>query len=260
MPSVTQRIKQVKQPRGGYINPRKMLTHRELDILKPPYDATLENVSPSLVGIAVDYLMRFMSGAPVEEVFQVSFYGARRVHVDATQYADQVMGLDDASIVATLRLSGFDTIRRAGLNTYRSVENIKPNAETIENVRAMVEAGLEFFREYGPIVHTHMTFQGGYTDVVGEGDGDFMTADAIWDFKCSRRPPTSAHTLQIVMYWVMGLHSWFAADYQKVTRLGLFNPRLTSAYTVNVVDIPIDTLRTIETQVICYDEEDTVFC
>lgn len=67
MCSVTQRISKIKQPRGGYIKPKEfeqtMLDGGGIDELHPE-----ENVSPSLVGIAVDYLTRFMSGTSVEEV------------------------------------------------------------------------------------------------------------------------------------------------------------------------------------------------
>ena len=259
MPSVTQRISQIKQPRGGYINPRKTLAVRELDVPKPPHDAKSENINPGLVGVAVDYLTRFMDGTPVEEAFKISYLGASFILEDAPWYGKQVTGLDDDSIVAAIRLAGFDTVYRAGSMTYRPVEEIEPNAETIENVRAMVEAGLAFFREYGPVVRDGITFQGGYTDVVNTGDGDFMTADTVCDFKCSVKPPTNKHTLQIVMYWLMGLHSQFAEDYRKVTRLGFFNPRLASVYTVNVADIPVETLHEIEAQVICYDDADAFF-
>ncbi len=59
--SVTQRTKNVKQPRGGYINPKELQTESlgpGIETLNPA-----ENVSPNLVGLAVDYLTRFMSGA-----------------------------------------------------------------------------------------------------------------------------------------------------------------------------------------------------
>lgn len=145
MPSVTQRIAQIKQPRGGYINPRKMLAVRELDVPKPPHDHKEENVHSGLVGIAVDYLTRFMNGTPVEEAFKISYFAASMILEDASWYGKQITGLDDKSIVAAIRLAGFDTIYRAGRATYRPVEEINPNPETIDDVRAMVEAGLAFF-------------------------------------------------------------------------------------------------------------------
>ena len=52
--SVTQRVKTIRQPRGGYI-PLRMMEKTEY------YDGKVlgeENVSPSVVGLAVDYLTK----------------------------------------------------------------------------------------------------------------------------------------------------------------------------------------------------------
>ncbi len=60
MYSVTKRISMIKQPRGGYIN------KKELVITQLDDGITLnesENIHASLVGLAVDYMTRFMMGA-----------------------------------------------------------------------------------------------------------------------------------------------------------------------------------------------------
>lgn len=258
MSSVTQRIKKVKQPYGGYINPRKTLKETNLGII-PPHDYKEENVNPGLVGIAVDYLTRFMMGTPVKQAFSVSYRGAALIFEDPSFYGDQVTGLDDQSIVAAIKLAGFDTVYRAGRRTYRPVEEINPNAVTVENVRAMVESGIKFFEEYGPVTHEGLAFEGAYTPTVQTGDGDFLTADTLWDFKCSVNPPTKEHTLQAVMYWLMGLHSVHAEDYRSIKHLGFFNPRLGSVYTFDAVDIPAETLHEIEVSVIGYDEDAALY-
>ena len=75
MVSVTKRIEQIKQPRGGYI-PIKSFSSKELtssNELKPS-----ENIPPNLIGITVDYLTRLMLN-PVEgaqEAFNISLIGA----------------------------------------------------------------------------------------------------------------------------------------------------------------------------------------
>ena len=56
---------------------------------------------------------------------------------------------------------------------------------------------------YGPVVKDGFTFDGGYTDIVTAGDGDFLTFDTLWDFKVSIKPPTNANTLQLLMYYIM---------------------------------------------------------
>ncbi|WP_270295108.1 hypothetical protein [Eggerthella sinensis] len=86
---------------------------------------------------------------------------------------------------------------------------------------------------------------------MGAGEGDFLTADTLWDFKVSVKPPTKEHTLQILMYWRMGLHS-VHPEYEAVRKLGFFNPRLGAIYTLPVDSIPTDVIEAVETEVIGY--------
>ena len=123
----------------------------------------------------------------------------------------------------------------------------------------MIQRGLGFFEEYGPVVVDGITFRGGYTRVVETGDGDFMTGDTVWDFKTNRTKPTKDHTLQVCMYWLMGLHSINAEQYQKVTRLGFFNPRRGEVSTIETVDLDPVMLHEIEVEVIGYDSADAIF-
>ena len=260
MASVTQRVKAVKQPRGGYINPKR-LTAVEIEGSKPALSQRQESVSAALVGTAVDYLSRFMEGAPIKTAFHISFLGAFKVDEseNALQLAEGVTGLDDASIVNACKLAGYDSAFRAGVMAFRPVEDIEADGPTCENIRAMVNLAMTFFREYGPVAHDGITFEGGYTDLVSTGDGDFMTADTVWDFKVSVKPPTNKHTLQIVMYWLLGLHSIHAEDYKAVKRLGFFNPRLGMVYTIDVSDLDPSMLHEIEVEVIGYDPAEAIF-
>lgn len=268
MVSVTQRINgvpcagipPVKQPRGGYINPKRFAAV-ELEGPKPTLEQKKESVSANLVGSTVDYLTRFMEGVAVREAFKISFIGAKIVgeSANAIRLAEGITGLDDASIANACKLVGYDSARRAGTTAFRPVEEIETDGPTCENIRTMVNLSLEFFREYGPVTRDGITFEGGYTDLVNTGDGDFMTADTVWDFKVSVKPPTNKHTLQIVMYWLLGMHSINAEDYRAVKRLGFFNPRLGMVYTIDVADLDREMLREIEVKVIGYDSAKAIF-
>ena len=251
--SVTQRIKRIKQPRGGYIPPRTLEVvslGEGADALNPE-----ENVSPGLIGIAVDYMTRLMMGTPVEEAFTVSLKGSHLVGLDveAEFLMEDVKGLDDESIISAVKLAGFDVCLRAGVMHYRSFEGINPDEATIQNVRTMVERSLRFFDTYGPMVLNGFTFEGGYTDTVISGDGDFTTADTLWDFKVSKARPTKNHTLQLLMYWRMGLHS-VHTEFQDIRYLGIYNPRLNEVYRISVDDIPDDVIVEVERDVIGYPE------
>lgn len=212
-----------------------------------------ENVSPGLVGIAVDYLTRFMSGTSAEEAFKISQMGAHVVRQLGLfeQLLSNVSGLDDDSIVAAVKLSGFDSAYRAGVMAYRPVEDIEPDGDTIENIRVMVERSLRFFEQYGPKVLDGLTFEGGYTGYVATGDGDFLTNDTLWDFKVSKQKLQNKYTLQLLMYWRMGLHS-VHPEYKHVKYLGVYNPRMNVVYRLDVSKISADVISTVETEVIGY--------
>lgn len=252
--SVTQRIKQVKQPRGGYINPKEFKPESLGDgaeALNPE-----ENVHASLMGLAVDYMTRFMSGASAEDAFKISMMGAQLIGegTKALKMMASIKGLDDASLTNALKLSGFDVCFRAGIMGYKPVDEINPDKSTIQNVRTMVERSLHFLEVYGPKILDGFTFEGGYTDTVSTGDGDFTTLDTLWDFKVSKMPVKKEHTLQLLMYWRMGLHS-IHPEFQGIKYLGIYNPRLNEVCRIAVDDIPEDVITEVETGVIGYGVE-----
>ncbi len=115
----------------------------------------------------------------------------------------------------------------------------------------MVNRSLSFFKEYGPVIKDGFMFEGGYTETVDAGDGDFITSDTLWDFKVSKNEPKTAHTLQLLMYYIMGQHSQ-NKELHGITQLGIFNPRLNKVYLKSISEIPRDIIKEIENDVICY--------
>ncbi len=251
--SVTNRIKKVKQPRGGYLRPRDF----EVTKLQGGGEEDLspnENVNAGLVSSAVDYLTRIQTGADPNDVFIAAITGAMNVKEWplCRELLIDVCDLGDKSIEAAIKLSGFDSAFRAGKAAYRPVGEIEPNRETIENVRKMVNRSVLFFDQYGPKVLDGLTFEGGYTGYVVAGDGDFLTKDTLWDFKVSKQKPSTKHTLQLLMYWRMGLRSVHSDDYKGVKYLGLYNPRQNAMYRFPVSEISPETIAEVETKVIGY--------
>ena len=236
--SVTQRIKQVKQPRGGYINPKNMEVIQCGEGIEALHSE--ENIRANLTGLAVDYLTRFMSGTPLEEAFKISFMGA--LIIGEQKKAEELM-----------KLVGFDVCFRAGFMGYRPVDEIQPDAMTIDNVRVMVKRSLEFLDYYGPKVLDGFTFEGGYTEIISSGDGDFTTSDTLWDFKVSKDKPKKEYTLQLLIYWIMGLQS-IHPEFKNIKFLGIYNPRLNCVYRLNVTQIPSEVIAEVSAKVIGYDE------
>ena len=231
--TVTRRAKSVKQPRGGYLKPKSFVPvslGEGLDELNP-----VENVHASLVGMSVDYLSRFLSGTRLEEAFKPSLKGSVVSHhaEEADRLLRGVTGLDDASITNAVKLTGFDVCFRAGLQQYKPVEEIQPDTSTIENIRVMVNRTLHFLDVYGPKILDGFTFEGGYSDVIVNGDGDFLTADTLWDLKVSKNPIKKEHTLQLLMYWRMGLRSVYP-EFRDVRYLGIYNPSNLRRRTITV--------------------------
>lgn len=280
MASVSSRVKEVKQPRGGYIKPSslKVVVLDDGIALNPE-----ENIHASIVGMAVDYLTRIALGEDKENVFTVALNGATVAEkagikgaVNASnKLLKSIKGMDNQSIVSVCKLSTFDVWYRNPMNAMmaKTYKEINPDTLTVQNIKTLVLRCLSFFKEYGPIVKTGFTFEpqkddfdeyllmrltgngvyGGYTGTINSGDGDYLTKDALWDFKVSTTKPKTQHTLQLLVYWIMGLHSGQEC-YKTISKLGIFNPRLNTVYTIDVSNIPNDIIKTVEKEVICYPD------
>lgn len=250
MSSVTNRIKEIKQPRGGYLNPREF---KEIEIKDERNLNNEENVHASIVGMTVDYLSRLNMNNTKEDAFKISLMGARIMQqVDkANKLLDRIKGLDEHSIISACKLVGYDVCFRAGTSFYKPIEDINPDKKTIENIRIMVNRTATFIKEYGPVIEEGMTFIGGYTETITSGDADFMTEDTLWDFKVSNDKPKSAHTLQLLVYYLLGMHS-NKEKYSKIKKLGIYNPRLNKVFIIEIDKISKEIIKTVEDEVIVY--------
>ena len=252
MASVTQRIKQITQPRGGYIKPSEFEKKEFVDnkILKE------ENIHSSLIGLAVDYLTRLMLDTPPEEAFKIPLLGASIIGEERKAYdiLKSINGIDNSSIYYACKLVGYDVCFRAGPMRYKEVNEIKADINTINNIKVMVKRSILFFNKYGPITKDGFTFEEGYTKVIDAGDGDFLTSETLWDFKVSKNNPTSAHTLQLLIYYIMGTHS-IHNEFKSIKQLGIFNPRTNCEYLKNISSIPQEIINEVSIEVIGYKEK-----
>lgn len=250
MVSVMGRVKKTKQPRGGYIKPKDFNVF-ELNDGIDLYEE--ENIHSSLIGLAIDYLTRFTMGTSLEKAFKISLRGAWKVN--ECDYAEELLngisGLDDNSIENACKLVGFDVAVRAGIAAYVPVHAIQPDLSTSSNIRTMVERSRTFNDIYGPIVKDGFTFEGGYTNLISSGDGDFLTETTLWDLKVSKSNPTNKNTLQLLIYYLMGLHSTHE-NFQEIEKLGVFNPRLNKVYLLDVNNIPSEIISEVSSKVIGY--------
>lgn len=160
----------------------------------------------------------------------------------------------DQSLTIACKLVSYDVWWRNPYGAKKSYgpDSINPDADTLRNIRIMLNRILNFLDQYGPVVETGFDFKpNGYTKAVDCGDGDYLTADALWDMKVLRGNITSAHTLQVLMYWIMGQHS--GRDiFKSVHRIGIYNPRRSIVYTLDIEKIPKPMMEFIESFVIGY--------
>lgn len=222
--AVTTRIRMVGQPPGGLL-PLSLFDHVPLADRMGLHPRSMETVPPDLAGLYVDYMTRVAMGTPVRVAFHVPLLGARLV--GQGEYAESLLSrvtdFSPASARAACLLLDFDAASRRGPQYWRP-RRMVPDDATYFNLTRMVARSRAFFDEYGPVVWDGFDFEGGYTDRITSGSGDFLTADTLWDFKVSSYRPNPMYTLQLLVYWRMGLHS-VHDEYRMVRRLGFFNPR-----------------------------------
>lgn len=249
--SVTRRAKTVQQPHDGYL-PLSRFAHHTLEdgfCLK-----AAENIPASIMGQTVDYMSRLVAGVDdPESAFRISLFGAILAGRPqrGTELLSQIHGLDDASLGAACKLSSYDAyFRSPNMKAVHPVEP-EPNHDTLFNIRLMITRMVRFLSEYGPVIKSGFTMEGGYTDIVSSGDGDFLTEDTLWDVKTSKFPPKSSDTLQVLMYYIMGKHSW-NESFQKIQSIGIVNPRLNSIWTIDAAQVPHSVIEEVERHVIGY--------
>lgn len=265
--TVTQRANQYKQPRGGFIPVASLNTKQFKDDEFLPIAS--ENITPSFMGLVVDYLTRFEVTGDVVGSFGIPEIGAHNVDLLAAQktghpyngnmkrfkeLTSQIKGLDDQSIQCAIQLVNYDIAYRMDPSYYVPRPKYQANQVTLEHVQKMVKRGAQFLHaaaKGGPIM-VDFDFPGAYTKTVVNGDGDYLTKSGLWDFKVSKAKPTNKFTLQILMYYIMGMHSENQSYFETVKQLGLFYPRQNLLYLINVSDISKSTMATVTNDVIGY--------
>lgn len=261
MASVTARIKEIKQPNGGYLSPSSFDV-KELKDKKVLNEN--ENISPATIGLVVDYITRFLISADLRSAFKISISGARIAQEETGKntleeiedYLCHIHSFDDKSIIYACKATMFDVWCRnpKGATLPNSDTFVEPDEDTIANIKTLINRSLDFWDKYGDrggYKADGFTFGEGYTETVNCGDGDYLTKDTIWDFKVSKNEPTAEHTLQLLMYYIMGKHSGLP-EFKGIKKIGIFNPRLNKVYLYEIKKLPKEIIKTIEDDVICY--------
>lgn len=92
--------------------------------------------------------------------------------------------------------------------------------------------------------------------MVNRGSGDYLTKDVLWDLKVMRKDPESRHTLQLLMYYIMGKRS-FNKEFETITKIGFFNPRLNKIHIMDMSKVDPQVIKAVEDEVICYQGDES---
>ncbi len=250
--TVSERVKSVEQPDGGFLNPALMTV-----TVQGEGDWVLnrdESTNPDLTETAVYYLWMFMLGRPAEKAFGTCLYAAIMDDQDdiAREMISGIKKLDRDSVVNAVNVCGFDVCYKADV-PYTEVDMMMPDDATIDNIIVMVKRALAFSEEQGLASIGPVGFDGGYSATVRNGSGDFMTVDTIWNFRTSWSMPDEKDTLRVLMYWRLFMHSSCSESEKKRVRfIGIFNPRRNEVYRIPVANIPDDLIVTLDRDVIEY--------
>ena len=259
MLSVTRRIKTAYQPKTGYV-PKELFNFITFEDAK-----TLNNIDPKLApiqGIATDYLTRFLLTGDKESAFDISFKGAEALDYfkqtdenvnNAKRLLDGVQSLDSESIRNVCELSIYDSAYRAGIHAYKRDKSIIDlfNYNLFDNIETLVNRSLEFFKTQKPLTLSGFNFEGGYTELVSAGDGDYLTEDTLIDLKCSKSEFKREWSLQLLMYYLLGIHSNHK-EFDTVTKLSIFNAVRNQSLVCNIDEISDNTKFIVSERILGY--------
>ena len=254
MYSVTYRIKEVQQPRGGFL-PISQFECINLDD-EESYILHDECYNPSLLGTVVDYLTRFMLTKDAFMSFHFSVIAAESVKGKGfvQQLCSSITGLGKDSILSACELASYDVFYRNPINAL-TYSYSAPDEYTISHIRRMVERSVKAIMEDHPLQMIGITFEEGYSEIVSSGDADYLTENTLWDMKVSKRQqPTAEETLQLLMYYIMGCHSIHSEQFKKLSYIAIFNPRYNSIFRCSIQNISAELIQYIEDNVICYGQ------
>ncbi|MBO5174952.1 MAG: hypothetical protein J6B84_07420 [Eubacterium sp.] len=256
--SVTQRLEMISRPQK-YISHDLFIEEEYLDNFTP---VTIPTEYAAIQGMVVDYMTRYMLSNDKLSAFDISLKGANQIdyfyknktrleYNHALSLINQITGLDDMSIFSACQIVGYDVGYRRGGNYFRGVDWIKPSQEIINNIRIMINRCLAFMKKVGPVVLDGFTFDGGYTTLVSSGDGDYLTNDMLIDFKVTKTSYSSKWGLQLLMYYLLGIHSKYQ-QFETVKYLCIFNPFINKSYIISINNISDKTKYLVSNKVLGY--------
>lgn len=247
--TITAFAKSIKQPKGGFLPVNLFKETRYDEYMNDLYPD--ENVSKSLIGTTVDNLTRVLLGVKPKEVYEPAIFGMMAVKDNNSYLISRAIDLDDEAIVAAYQLSFYEQIYRSGRKPPRGFKLELPDKHTIENIRVMINRSTNYFKQQKSIINSGEMLSMRCRSGSIYGDYDYLTEDSLIDMKVLSKKITSAHTLQIVLYWLAGTTSK-KKGFDNVKYLKFYNPRLNVEYSLDLDKLTLDILNPISYEVLMF--------
>ena len=119
---------------------------------------------------------------------------------------------------------------------------VRADDRTCSNIATMVRRTVGFFGNNGPLRRIGFSFGAGYGERISSGFGLFLTDSFIWDMAVTQDPLPPDRTMRLLVRLAMCRESG-DPDLERISNIGLVNPRLGCAYVTSLSRVPPEALQ-----------------
>ena len=276
---ISHRTATARQPRDGYV-PLSWFRSRTFGP-EVPFDGN--RLKPSEVGTLVDYLTRYsdmrekgLSKQEADVAFESCMRGAtnleRNLRYNKREFKDSPIAcckselakvtypLNNLSVKAAARVTFFDAFVNTDVRHHtRKFSNFDLSDGETARIRRMVRNGIRMMGADGGIKTFDFVIpKDPHSTRITGGRGDYLTEKTLYDMKVSWSEPKVEWTLQILIYYLMGL-SVGLDGFDKLKYIGIVNPRLNKTWRCSTATLRRNknALRKVCESVIGYDAKYT---
>lgn len=169
-------------------------------------------------------------------------------------------GLSEETIISACQLVGYkqwydDAEKAESMEISNSRTENVPNTATIKNIRILTERMINFLDREGTVTAFDFPFadneQSGYSEVISEGEGEYLTEYGIFITDMSDDVPSYKTVLKILVHYIMAYTSQMEM-FDNIIKIGILNPRLNTCYYIFTENIPVSIIREVKYDLICY--------
>lgn len=259
--TVAQRVREIEQPRGGYLPLRDFVSRQVGKSGMSALDDT-DELAPMTAGKAAVGLAMFLCGMKLEDCFTIAFLGAlsyeehyqcgEKLKIAALitdiRKSSAREGLKASSINAAVQLVCYEKYYRRPVGEYEPYTGAQVSDATMKNMSVIVSRLVSVIRNFK--IDAFAELDGGYTDtIVKGGENCFLSKDTIWNFCFGKQPPNKNATLSLLLSLLIGKRSG-NEGFAGVRRLAFYNARLDKIWMYDLNYMDRETLAFIATEVL----------